>query len=183
MPVPTNYTWTDNEIPNFKTLNDRLYAMFDFLLNPPMVRLRKTVSQNYTTATTVALSWDFVEVENTNMWDAANPTRIKPSVPGWYVGTCGWSFNASSSTGNLRQMDVYKNGVTTTNNSIRHHGQGYANTGWTNVARGIMFMEQFNGTTDYVEMYLYQGSGSTLSTQTNTQESQPDFTLRWMAPL
>jgi hypothetical protein len=154
------------------------------MVNPPMIRLRKTTNQNFTTATFAMVSWDFVEIENTNMWDATTPTRIKPSVPGWYVGTVGWSFNGNV-TG-LREMNIYKNGLidpTTNPNMIRNMGQGYANASWTNVSRGNVFLEQFNGTTDYVEMQLFQNSGVTLGMQVNTQESQADFTLRWVAAL
>lgn len=181
---PSIYTWVNQENLLAGDMRSRIEDVLNFLMNPPMIRLRKTTAQNFTTATFAMVSWDFVEVEVTNMWDASQPTRIKPSVPGWYIGSCGWSF-AGNTTG-LREMNVYKNGLTNVNtdvNMIRQMSQGYANASWTNVSRGNVFLEQFNGTTDYVEMQLFQNSGSTLGMQINTQESQADFTLRWFALL
>ena len=181
---PSIYTWVNDENLLASNMRSRVEDVLNFLMNPPMVRLRKTTNQNFTNATFAMVSWDFVEVEVTNMWDSSQPTRIKPSVPGWYIGSCGWSCNGN--TTGLREMNVYKNGATNTAtdvNMIRNMGQGYANASWTNVSRGNIFLEQFNGTTDYVEMQLFQNSGGTLGMQVNTQESQADFTLRWFALL
>lgn len=181
---PASYTWSNGEEFLATDLQNTVEATLRTLMQPPMIRLRKTSNQNFTSGAFAMVSWNFVEFEVTPMWDAADPTKIKPSVSGWYVGSCGWSFNAN--TAGLREMNVYKNGATNANtdyNMIRNMGQGYANGSWTAVSRGNVFIEQFNGTTDYVEMQLFQNSGSTLGMQTNTQESQADFTLRWIARL
>lgn len=181
---PESYTWVNEEDLLAQDMETQVADMFDFMMNPPMVRLRKTSSQTFGTGVFASVSWNFVEIEVTNMWDAAFPHRITPSVPGWYVGSCGWSFQGN--VNGLREMNVYKNGnvdPATDYNMIRSMGQGYASANWTSVSRGNVFLEQFNGTTDYIEMVLFQNSGSTLSMQTNTQESQADFTLRWIARL
>lgn len=181
---PTPYTWVNQEDFYAPDMQDRVEDVLQFLVNPPMIRLRKTTTQSIANNTFVAVSWDFVEIENTNMWDAAQPTRLKPSVPGWYVGSCGFSFNGNV-TGH-REMNVWKNGATDHSNDfnmIRVGGEGYANASWTTVSRGNIFIEPFNGTTDYVEMYVYQNSGGSLGIQFGSQDAQPDFTLKWMAKL
>ena len=181
---PTPYTWVNSENLLAEDMGERIEDVLNFLMNPPMVRLRKITSQTFTSATPTNVIWDFVEIENTNMWDASQPTRIKPSVPGWYVGSCGWSFafNASGE----REMNIFKNGLSsaaTDPNMIANTGQGYASSAWTTVSRGNVFIEPFNGTTDYVEMQLYQNSGGNLAMQFGSQDAQADFTLRWLAAL
>src|SRR5215213_10722256 len=105
--VPTNHTWVNGEKPDFRALNTYLSDMATFLLNPPMIRLRKTTAQSYLNNTDTPIQWNFVEVETHNMWDATVPTRITPSVPGWYIGSAGISFTGNA-TG-YRQMDIRKN--------------------------------------------------------------------------
>lgn len=181
---PSVYTWQNEEDLYASSMRSRVEDVLDFLMNPPMIRLRKTTAQSIANNAFVAVQWDFVEIENTNMWDATQPTRIKPSVPGWYVASCGWSF-LGNATGH-REMNIWKNGSTDHGNSanmIRNLGEGYPNASWTTVSRGNVFIEPFNGTTDYVEMYVYQLSGGSLGLQVGSQDAQPDFTLKWMAML
>lgn len=182
---PSTYTWVNGEDLLAQDMETQLEDQLEFLMNPPMIRLRKTVNQNFTNGVFALVSWDFVEIEVTDMWDSVvAPTRIQPSVSGWYVGSCGWSFNGNAA--GLREMNIYKNGainVSTDFNMIRSMSEGYPNPAWTNVSRGNVFLEQFNGTSDFVEMQLFQNSGSTLGMQTGSQEAQADFTLKWLARL
>lgn len=178
--VPDNYNWWNGEIPDFREMEARLTDMAMFLTNPPMVRLRRTTAQNIANTTATAIAWDFVEVETTNMWDAAQPTRITPSVPGWYVGSCGFSF--SNNVTGYREMDVRKNG-SATEKVIRIKIDAWATSTQTVTSRGHLFLEQFNGTTDYVETTLWQNSGVTLPVYVGALEQQPDFSLRWIAKL
>lgn len=176
--VPSLYTWANGDRPYFSEMNARIQNTLNFLTNPPMVRLRKTAAQNMISSTDTAISWDLVEVESENMWDASQPTRIKPSTPGWYLGECGGSFD-DSATG-YRQMDVRKNNGT--DRSIRVKSDGYTQVGATTVIRGVSFIEQFNGTTDYIEVLLFQNSGASMGVRTNLDE-QPSLCLRWFAAL
>lgn len=178
MAIPVPYSWVDEEIPDFRDMQSRLSDMMTWLMNPPFLRLRKITSQSIPNTTHTAVSWDLVEVETVNMWDASAPTRIKPSVPGWYIGTCGYSFTGSA-TG-YREMNLAKNG---TQGTLRVNADGYTSGGLTNVSRGNIFLEQFNGTTDYIEMQLWQNTGASLTVLVDTIERQPDFSLRWVAPL
>lgn len=176
--VPSNYTWLNNEIPTFRDMNAHLSDMANFLLNPPMVRLRRTGALNITNNSATTIPWDLVEYENTNMWDATAPTKLKPSVPGWYIGTTGVSW-VGNATG-YREMDVKKNG-STTERVIRLKSDTWVNTGQTVVARCSMFLEVFNGTTDYVEVTSFQNSGGTLATDVTGLAQQPDIAMRWFA--
>jgi hypothetical protein len=177
--VPVPYTWQHKEIPNFRDMNNRVRTPVSLLLNPPMIRLRKTSTQNFTTSVETAISWNFVEYESENMWDAAQPTRVIPSTPGWYIGTYGVSFSGSAA--GVRQFDIRKNGSATAR-TMRLKSRPWAD-GASMVSRGNKFMEQFNGTTDYIEVLGYQNTGGTLTVSVGSIETQPDIVLRWFAPL
>ena len=177
---PTNYTWIPDEKPTSRELNARLSDVANFLLNPPMVRLRKIDAGNIANSTVTPLKWSLVEVENYNMWDASQGTRITPSVPGWYVGTAGISFNPNTS--GYREMDVRKNGVTTSL-TMRTKCDAWTSSGTTVVMRGTTFLEQFNGTTDYIEVTAWQNSGVSLGLSVDVIERQPEVSLRWLAAL
>lgn len=175
-PVP--YTWQHKEIPDFRQMEARTADVLDFLMNPPMVRLRKTNTQSIPNSTSTAISWDLVELEQENFWVSSAPTRITPPIAGWYVGFAGFSF-AANSTG-YREMDIRKNAHATLR-SIRTKSDAYA--GSTTVGRGTTFIESFNGTTDYIEMLIWQNSGGSLSTSNVDFEYTPDLSLKWLASL
>jgi hypothetical protein len=178
--VPVVHTWDNHEKPNFRDMNDYLEDPFTFLMNPPMVRLRKTTAQSIPNTTSTALIWDYVEVETVNFWDASDPTKIKPSVPGWYIGTFGFSF-ANNATG-VRAGSVIKNGSTTERVLTVSH-DAYTDSNITVVSRGNVFIESFNGTSDYITVEVQQTSGGALSLLNDIIERQPDVVLRWLAAL
>lgn len=178
--VPANYTWIDDERPDFRQMEARLTSVVSFLMNPPMVRLRKTVVQSIPNAAGTALSWDFVEVETVNMWDAAQPTRITPSVPGWYLGSGGGSFDPN--TTGYREFEIKKNGAAT-ERVLRVKTDAWTSASQTAVCRGNLFLEQFNGTTDYIEVTAFQNTGGALNINVSAQEQQPEVSLRWFAAL
>jgi hypothetical protein len=175
--VPVPYTWIDGEEPDFRAMETRLSSMMDWLYNPPIVRLKRTTDQAVATSTHTAISWNLVEYETENMWTATLPTRVTPSTPGWYVGHAGFSF-ATSTTG-YREMNVRVNGDNNTN-VIRHKSD--ATTG-TFTVKGLPFLASFNGTTDYIEVTIWQNTGASLSTTSIAYETYPELTLRWLAPL
>jgi hypothetical protein len=180
IPVPTIHGWKNGERPNFRDMNNYLENPLSFLLNPPMVRLRKTTAQSIPNTTSTALIWDYVEVETVNFWDATAPTKLTPSVPGWYIGTAGFSF-ANNATG-IRAMNVIKNGSVTERVITVSH-DAYTDSGITVVSRGNIFFESFNGTTDYITIEVQQTSGGALSLLNDVIERQPDVSLRWLSAL
>jgi len=177
---PTVHSWINGEEPDFRQMNEYVRDVLNFIMNPPMLRLKKTNTQNFTSGTSTAIQWNFVELENYNFWDASNPTRITPSVPGWYVGSVGYGFNQNSS--GVREMNVIKNG-STTERILRVNGDAYTDPLLTICQRGQVFQEFFNGTTDYMTVEVQQNSGSTLTNLAGSNEYQPDVVLRWIAPL
>lgn len=176
--IPQPWTWANGDAPNFREMNARTSEMVNFLLNPPFIRLRKVTVQSIPTSTSTNVSWDYLEVESDEMWSSADPTKIKPSTPGWYVGNAGYSFNANS-TG-YREMNVIKN-ADASNPIIRVKNDAYPSG--SVVSRGNLFITNFNGTTDYIQMSVWQNVGSSQDIVTTAIEHQPDFSLLWIAPL
>jgi hypothetical protein len=178
---PTNHSWVNNEKPNFRDMNNYLYWPLMWALNPPMVRLRKTGTQTIPNNVSTAISWDFIEVENYDFWNASQPTRLTPSVPGWYVGTCGYSFAANALSG--RELNVIKNG-SSTDRVLKVNHDAFTDSSLPLISRGHVFMEKFNGSTDYLTIEVLQATGSGLDLYTGGGvASQPDVVLRWLAPL
>jgi hypothetical protein len=176
--VPAIYTWQAEEIPDFRQMEARIASVLDFLLNPPVIRLRKTATQSIPNSSSTPISWDLVEMESVNMWDLNNPTKITPSIPGWYIGTFGLSYVVNG-TG-YREFDIRKNN-SATDRCIRVKFDPFASG--STVGRGTIFVEQFNGTTDYVEAMAWQNSGAALAISVPNAENWPDFNLRWFATL
>lgn len=177
-PVPR--TWADLEIPPFSTWNLDLYATWDFLLNPPMVKVRQTTAQSIPTATWTGITFQVEDIDNYGFHSAAYPKRLTPTVPGYYVGYCGASFAAS--TVGQRVVALCQNSETA--NTYRQEFNIYPTTGVNMVMKGVAFGPLYmNGTTDYLALAVYQNSGAAVYTQVGSgagdYEEQAEFYMRW----
>jgi hypothetical protein len=97
-------------------------------------------------------------------------SRFTPTVAGYYQLNSGVSQNGNI-TANNNVLGIHKNGTWTIGGSTT--GAANANGYW-NVS-GILYM---NGTTDYAEVFLYQNSGGTITTNTGVQTSFSGCLLR-----
>lgn len=176
--VPVPHTWAHEEKVYFREIKEYIEDPITFLMNPPMVRLRKTTTQTIANNTTTVVSFNFPEIETENFWDAALPSRIKPSTPGWYIGQVGFAFDTN--TTGQREMNIRMNNAATAR-LLRVNHDAFPIAGHTVVNRGNVFVEYFNGTTDYIEMTVFQNSGGNLDLLADTIERQCDISLRWFA--
>lgn len=112
-------------------------------------RVYRNAALNSPSATTAKLVLDTVDFDPDGLWDAGN-TKFIPKRPGYYwvnlsaVSTAGTSFNAL----------IYKNGAL--------HAKGpRTNTsyGWGENVTALVYC---NGTTDYLEPYLYTAAAVAL---------------------
>lgn len=177
--VPSLYTW-QKEQPTWRDMKSRVEDVLNWCMDPPMVRLRQTTAQNLNSSAVTPIVWDLVEVENDEMWTSTTATRLKPTTAGWYVGTCSVSFEPN--TNGYREIDVRKNNNGSAK-TIRLKHTSYAQAGITVVTGGAMFLEQFNGTTDYIEVTAWQNTGVVLATIPDVIERQPTVALKWYCPL
>jgi hypothetical protein len=88
-------------------------------------------------------------------------SRFTPTVAGYYQISAGVS-QAGTLTGNNNVLGIHKNGTWSVVGST---AGGSSNNGYWSVS-GLLYM---NGSTDYVEIYLYQNSGGTITTNTGVQ--------------
>ena len=181
--APAPRTWVDKEIPPVATWNVDLSAHWTFLLNPPMVKVRQTTLQAIANNTWTALTFQTEDVDTHGFHSTStNPSRLKPTVPGWYTGYGGVSFASNASTTTRRLMRFAKNGTTFYDRSDSLAPSPAANLVVKGVAFGPLY---FNGTTDYLEVQAYQDSGGSINTDVGAgstdYEEQPEFYMRWVS--
>ena len=118
-------------------------------------------NQNLTTGVWTKLQINTEEFDTAGCYDTSN-YRFTPTTAGYYQIIGGSNFSANST--NSRFLDVYKNGSAykvlqvTVPNSINYMDLN---------GSCIVYM---NGSTDYVELYAMQNSGSTLVTSASLSE-------------
>ena len=97
--------------------------------------------------------------------------RFVPNVPGYYQ-VAGLTTVATSTSGQLSTTQIYKNGVAVSGGSVGSTGTNfYINSNTT----ALVYM---NGTTDYLEIYLYTSFTGTLPADTNTRQQFLAFLAR-----
>lgn len=184
--VPTPRVFKDRPDPasilTYAEWNAALYDTVYFLLNPPMVHVQQQTAQNIANSTWVAVTWDteIVDTEGSHS-TVTNPTRITPKTPGLYMGWFGSSW-ANNTTGK-RHMAWRQNGTFV---------GGHSRVDWRptisgTAQKGFRFWLPFNGTTDYLELMVWQNSGATLATFPQVIEpdraASPELYMRWWKTL
>ena len=109
----------------------------------------QTVANN--TDTKVQLNSEIFDTAN--CFDSTTNFRFTPNVAGYYQinATVNVGFNTSAGISIVR---IYKNGSLYVE---LYRGQNQPNTGLEISGGALIF---FNGTTDYVELYFFQNTGS-----------------------
>jgi hypothetical protein len=101
---------------------------------------------------------------NTEFWDTANcydsstNYRFTPNVGGYYQVSARWNAAAATASAGELFLYLYKNGSSykrITNDSLNSNTVGLAVQG--------SCMVNLNGTSDYIEIYVYQSSGGNLT--------------------
>ena len=112
-----------------------------------------------TTYTKVTLS--------TEEFDTANcfaSNRFTPNVAGYYQIN-GQVTLVSGTTANRTTVFIYKNGV------AYKVGVAVPFNGSNNIANSVSSLVYLNGTTDYVELYVWSGAATTLTYQAELSDS------------
>jgi hypothetical protein len=127
----------------------------------PMFSAYQNGSTSCLNAVVTKIVFNIKEFDTTNSYDATTNYRFTPQKAGYYQVSGAITFPAL--TGNS-QATIYKNGVQ--HKAIALYCNGVSHTPLVSC---IIYL---NGTTDYIEFYGYQTSGSTLS----TVSGRPDIT-------
>lgn len=113
-----------------------------------------TSSQSLTTGTWTKAQFQGEEFDTANAYDNATNYRFQPSVAGYYQINASCIF-----AGTVTQAitSLYKNG------SEFKRGNGFlTGTGVSSVSEGVSALVYLNGSTDYLETYVY-AAGTSLS--------------------
>ena len=173
LPVPVLPTEVPGGYITSSVFNTVGVAGLGFALNVPVFSGYQAASQSVTNTTPTAVTLDS---ENADTYGghstSTNPSRYIGQAPGYYA-CVGTSVFASNSVGG-RISFIYKNGVIVPGafGSVGAASNLYAGA----TAFGIPYL---NGTTDYVELWTYQSSGSGIST-TVTGGQSSSLLIWWL---
>ncbi len=131
------------------------------LMSPAMCRVTKSGATAITTAVDTAAPFDTEALDTDGMHDnVTNNTRITPTTAGLYVVSSNGDF-ALNATGSRYGALRLNN---TTYLAIAHLPSATASiSGWLNPTT----LREFNGSTDYVELRVWQNSGGNLNYPTD----------------
>jgi hypothetical protein len=116
-----------------------------------------TGGQNFTNGTATKIQFGTEEFDTNNNFDSTTNYRFTPTVAGYYQFTGG---TGCPSTVNMF-LTFYKNG------SEFKRGQAAATAGQV-LSSALIYC---NGSTDYVELYLYNFQGSTINNAGGTSQN------------
>ncbi|MEY9837452.1 hypothetical protein [Streptacidiphilus sp. EB103A] len=148
-----------------------MVTAINFLLARPAASLTQTAVQGLTSSAVTALIWPTPTLDTTGMWASGQPTRLTPQRAGYYsiTVTAGFVPNATGA----RMAEICRNGSA---NIIKQVSVATSGSAFNTVIQVVAPMVYFNGTTDYVEAYVDQNSGTT---PLNTVPAFTTFEARW----
>lgn len=125
----------------------------------PTCILRRTAALTVATGTQVLATWD-VEDLDTHGWHSTsvNTSRITPNVAGYIDFTTQLTYGSVAGGPGRRTVQFRKNGVTT------YWGALAAGLASANIAVHSSREIYCDGVSDYVEVYAFQDSGSSINT-------------------
>jgi hypothetical protein len=108
--------------------------------------------QTVSNATFTKIQVNVEEFDTNSNYDSTTNYRFTPTVAGYYQFACNINWNFPGA-GLIGLSSLYKNG-----SELKRGGQLISNG--TNVQASGSALIYMNGSTDYVELYGYQNSGS-----------------------
>jgi hypothetical protein len=124
-----------------------------FMVNGPAFSAYPSAAQTLTTATFTKAQINTEVFDTASAFDNVTNYRFLPLIAGYYQVNAAWY---SSITSGQVSSNIYKNGA------------GYqstaANGSSTGVVLNVSTILYLNGSTDYIEFYLYQNSGISFTT-------------------
>jgi hypothetical protein len=129
--------------------------------NMPAFSATQPNSQSFSSATATKITFNNKEFDTASCYDNSTNYRFTPNVAGYYQISAAVGLNATSGTTGL--IFIYKNG------SSYRRGTQTSAAGSTYDAT-VSSLIYFNGSTDYVEIYVYL-SGTSPSTTTDSNSN------------
>jgi|APGre2960657404_1045060.scaffolds.fasta_scaffold46775_1 hypothetical protein len=127
--------------------------------NMPAFSAYASGNQSISNATFTKLQFNTEEFDTANCFDNATNYRFTPTVAGYYQVNGAVLFGAITSANSF--VGIYKNGSRFKDGSGSSTVSSYS-------YMSVSALVYLNGSTDYVELYCYQSSGSAQNTQVST---------------
>lgn len=154
-------------------------SFWGFLHGAPVAVIYKNTAQSIAHDTLTAIQFDAEEFDLLGGHSTVtNNTRYTPPVQGRYQfhGGCSFAINATG----FRAAGFRKNG------SALQIGPQTVLAAYAGAERTAVFSSSYvvlNGTTDYVELVVKQGSGGSLNTDTTDASAYPAMQITYMGPV
>ena len=120
--------------------------------NMPAFSAYQSSSQSISNSTFTKIQLQTKEFDTNSNFDNTTNYRFTPTVAGYYQVSCNINWNFAGS-GAIGLSSIYKNGT-----EFKRCGEIISNG--TNVQASGSALVYMNGSTDYIEMYGFQNSGS-----------------------
>ena len=127
--------------------------------NMPAFSAYASGNQSISNATFTKLQFNTEEFDTANCFDNATNYRFTPNVAGYYQVNGAVLFGAITSANSF--IGIYKNGSRVKDGSGSSTVASYS-------YMSVSALIYLNGSTDYVELYCYQSSGSAQNTQVSS---------------
>lgn len=125
---------------------------------------RATSDQSFSITSYTKVQFNTVTFDTASAWDAAN-YRFRPLVAGYYQLNLNLSVGASGTYGEVI-ASIYKNGSESAWAAVAPIATSGRNSP---TVSSVIYL---NGSTDYVEGFVYLQTGTSPAIQANTQRSQ-----------
>jgi hypothetical protein len=125
--------------------------------NMPAFSAYNNATQTISNVTTTKISLNTEEFDTNNNFDSTTNYRFTPTVAGYYQINFGCGLSGTTVNGLIVGV-IYKNGVAYKN--IYSSYQSTTGNGGVEVSTIV----SMNGSTDYIEFYLYQSTGASQPT-------------------
>ena len=129
--------------------------------NMPAFSAYQSTTQSVNSGTFTKVQLQTEEFDTASAFDSTTNYRFTPLVAGYYQvsGNIGWSFITGQSV-----ISIYKNGSRFKDGNFSTGGAD----GTQSVVSALIYL---NGSTDYIEMYCYQNTGTAKNTGTGANST------------
>jgi len=139
-----------NQLANTLDLSAKTVVLADNMKNTPSFEAYLSADQTITSGTETKLEIDTEDFDDGSSYDNATDFRFLPTTAGKYYVYAQTQINSSDDFDGSALI-IKKNGSAVATHAKRHEDNEYYN---------VSKIIQLNGTTDYVEVFGYQNSGS-----------------------
>lgn len=173
--VPATFTAAAGSVFTAATWNTYSRDAVAFLVAPPLFIGRQTNSQNISTSTWTAITFDTEDIDRDGGHStSSNTSRYTAQTQGYYLCSGKVAFVSNSTNRRWTRWDVNGSEINATRLSAQA-ANGDA-TEIPGVGRWV-----FLNVGDYVELKGFQDSGGTVATNVSTSGDQSLLNLQWMS--